>query len=66
MVSFEETKKGCCLNGVVEALLCNQMSSFCEEADKFLFWDGVHVSEAGNLVAAKYIMDNIVGRYSFF
>lgn len=44
---FEVTAKACCGTGYIETgLLCNKLTPFtCADADKYLFFDSVHLSQ---------------------
>jgi len=44
---FEVTAKACCGTGYIETgLLCNKFTPFtCADADKYLFFDSVHLSQ---------------------
>lgn len=57
---FVEGKKGCCGTGTSEAtVLCKSnmpAEMICSDARKWVFWDGVHPSEAAN----KFISDAIL------
>uniref|UniRef100_A0A1D1XSV1 GDSL esterase/lipase At2g30310 n=1 Tax=Anthurium amnicola TaxID=1678845 RepID=A0A1D1XSV1_9ARAE len=58
---FEETKKGCCGTGLVEAgPLCNSLSTSCPDASKYLFFDAIHPTEKVYGVLAKQILDEVV------
>ncbi|MCL7021504.1 hypothetical protein MKW94_027939 [Papaver nudicaule] len=51
---FVETNKGCCGTGLVEmGPLCNAFSPVCSNPSEYLFWDGIHPSEAAYKFAAK-------------
>ncbi|MED6155466.1 hypothetical protein PIB30_005670 [Stylosanthes scabra] len=55
---FSEARKGCCGTGLVEtAILCNKKSiGTCANASEYVFWDGVHPSEAANQVLANNLL----------
>ena len=44
---FDVTSKGCCGTGDLElGFLCNKLTPFtCVDADKYLFFDSVHLSQ---------------------
>ncbi|MED6158562.1 hypothetical protein PIB30_033781, partial [Stylosanthes scabra] len=45
---FEETLKGCCGSGTLEmGPGCNMNDPTCADPSKYLFWDAVHLTEAG-------------------
>ncbi|KAJ3678588.1 hypothetical protein LUZ60_002391 [Juncus effusus] len=54
---FEESRKGCCGTGLLEAsVLCNSASSdTCADVSKYVFWDSYHPTEK----TYKIIVDNI-------
>ncbi|KMZ56304.1 GDSL esterase/lipase APG [Zostera marina] len=60
---FAEARRGCCGTGILEttSLLCNRNSiGTCTNATQYVFWDGVHPSEAANqLLADSLIMEGI-------
>ncbi|XP_073272703.1 GDSL esterase/lipase At2g31550-like [Primulina huaijiensis] len=44
---FEETRRGCCGSGLLEAgPLCNGLTPICLNPSKYLFWDSIHPSES--------------------
>ncbi|XP_051131217.1 GDSL esterase/lipase At2g31550-like [Andrographis paniculata] len=44
---FEETSRGCCGTGLVEAgPLCSPLSPVCQNSSEYLFWDSVHPTES--------------------
>jgi phospholipase/lecithinase/hemolysin len=55
---FVEARKACCGTGVVElSILCNSKSvGTCANATQYVFWDGVHPSEAAN----KLLSDDLL------
>ncbi|KAL1323540.1 GDSL esterase/lipase At5g22810 [Arachis ipaensis] len=55
---FSEARKGCCGTGLVEtAILCNKKSiGTCANATEYVFWDGLHPSEAANQVLANDLL----------
>ncbi|KAM7506028.1 hypothetical protein LguiB_004932 [Lonicera macranthoides] len=43
---FDDVNTGCCGTGYIEtALMCNQKSTICNDASKFVFWDSIHPTE---------------------
>ncbi|KAJ4980489.1 hypothetical protein NE237_031326 [Protea cynaroides] len=43
---FEETSRGCCGSGLLEAsFACGPNSLVCSDASKYVFWDAIHPSE---------------------
>ncbi|XP_004296046.1 PREDICTED: GDSL esterase/lipase At2g30220-like [Fragaria vesca subsp. vesca] len=58
---FVETKRGCCGTGSVEAgPFCNALTAVCDNALEYLFWDGIHPSEAAYEYISKYLEKNVV------
>ncbi|CAH9054924.1 unnamed protein product [Cuscuta europaea] len=58
---FEETKRGCCGTGKLEAsYLCNKFSPTCKEHNKFMFWDSFHPTEACNKILVKQILPKCI------
>ncbi|KAM7502215.1 hypothetical protein LguiB_001119 [Lonicera macranthoides] len=55
---FFEARKACCGTGLVElSILCNSKSpGTCANASEYVFWDGVHPSEAAN----KLLSDDLL------
>ncbi|KAM0071762.1 putative GDSL lipase/esterase, SGNH hydrolase superfamily [Helianthus debilis subsp. tardiflorus] len=45
---FEESHKGCCGTGLIEADFgCNPKSPLCDDVLKYVFWDAFHPTEKG-------------------
>ncbi|XP_020106677.1 GDSL esterase/lipase At1g58480-like [Ananas comosus] len=60
---FEESKKGCCGTGVLEAgVLCNSLSPPCSNPSQYVFWDSYHPTERAN----KVMVDKVVKDYLHF
>ncbi|CAK9150497.1 unnamed protein product [Ilex paraguariensis] len=57
---FFEARKACCGTGLVEtSILCNSESvGTCANASEYVFWDGVHPSEAANKVLSDDLLVN--------
>ncbi|KAL4286033.1 hypothetical protein S245_065546 [Arachis hypogaea] len=56
---FVEASKGCCGRGSerIRVFLCNPKSSrTCSNATQYVFWDGVHPSEAANKILADSML----------
>ncbi|XP_057432936.1 GDSL esterase/lipase At5g22810-like [Lotus japonicus] len=55
---FFEARKGCCGTGLVEtSIMCNQMSiGTCANASQYVFWDGMHPTEATNKILADHLV----------
>ncbi|KAK1406443.1 hypothetical protein QVD17_41741 [Tagetes erecta] len=63
---FFESRRGCCGTGIVEtSLLCNARSiGTCSNATGYVFWDGVHPSEAANEILAQTLLEQGLGLIS--
>ncbi|KAM6578361.1 hypothetical protein CsatB_030198 [Cannabis sativa] len=58
---FEETKRGCCGTGLIEAgPICNVLTPTCHEASKYMFWDSIHPSEATYKYLAQYLKEEVL------
>ncbi|VVB02869.1 unnamed protein product [Arabis nemorensis] len=58
---LEETFKGCCGTGLLEAgPLCKPWSRTCEDVSKYLFFDSVHPSQKAYSVIASYGLRNLL------
>ncbi|XP_020229288.1 GDSL esterase/lipase At2g40250 [Cajanus cajan] len=58
---FEETVDGCCGTGLLEmGPVCNIMELTCPDSSKYLFWDAVHLTEAGNYFLAQSGRKNVL------
>ncbi|CAI9114239.1 OLC1v1014911C1 [Oldenlandia corymbosa var. corymbosa] len=58
---FKETTRGCCRTGAVQntAFLCNKrLRGTCRNATEYVFWDGVHLSEAAN----QFVADSLISQ----
>ncbi|EEF46354.1 GDSL esterase/lipase APG [Ricinus communis] len=58
---FVEARRSCCKTGTVHEatnpLLCNPKSPrICANATQYVFWDGVHLSEAANQILADALL----------
>ncbi|KAI4306480.1 hypothetical protein L6164_029754 [Bauhinia variegata] len=52
---FNQTHQGCCGTGLLEiGPLCNVLVPVCLHSSKYLFWDAVHLTQAGYSVLADY------------
>ncbi|CAN8317529.1 unnamed protein product [Cochlearia groenlandica] len=57
---LEETLKGCCGTGLLEAgPLCKQFSKTCDDVSKYLFFDSVHPSQKAYSVIASFALQNL-------
>ncbi|KAM0988092.1 hypothetical protein ACFX13_012311 [Malus domestica] len=56
---FENGVSACCsVAGPQGGLIpCTFLSKICPDRSKYLFWDPFHLTEAGNLIAARHMMD---------
>ncbi|KAK9062728.1 hypothetical protein SSX86_019917 [Deinandra increscens subsp. villosa] len=56
---FDVVDKGCCGTGKAEVLyLCNKLTPTCPDRSKYLFWDGLHITEKGyNIIVDQLIQD---------
>ncbi|XP_076949408.1 GDSL esterase/lipase At5g03820-like, partial [Bidens hawaiensis] len=63
---FFESRRGCCGTGIVEtSLFCNARSvGTCSNATGYVFWDGVHPSEAANQILAQNLLEQGLGLIS--
>ncbi|KAK7300498.1 hypothetical protein RJT34_11343 [Clitoria ternatea] len=58
---FTETLEGCCGTGLLEmGPVCNEFDETCPDSSKFLFWDAVHPSQAGNYFLAESGRQNVL------
>ncbi|KAL1198536.1 GDSL esterase/lipase [Cardamine amara subsp. amara] len=57
---LEETSRGCCGTGLLEAgPLCEPLSRTCEDVSKYLFFDSVHPSQKAYSVIARSALQNL-------
>ncbi|EOA28852.1 hypothetical protein CARUB_v10025096mg [Capsella rubella] len=57
---IEETLRGCCGTGFLEAgPLCQPMSRTCADVSKYLFFDSVHPSQKAYSVIARFALRNL-------
>ncbi|TQD70996.1 hypothetical protein C1H46_043466 [Malus baccata] len=56
---FENGISACCSTAGPRGglILCNPLAKVCPDRSKYVFWDPFHLTEAGNLIAARHIMD---------
>ncbi|KAJ1699930.1 hypothetical protein LUZ63_008442 [Rhynchospora breviuscula] len=55
---FKNIAKGCCWTGLFEvSILCNSLSPTCRNADKYGFWDAVHLSQSAYHIVAEYLLE---------
>ncbi|KAL1217854.1 GDSL esterase/lipase [Cardamine amara subsp. amara] len=58
---LEETSRGCCGTGLLEAgPLCEPQSRTCEDVSKYLFFDSVHPSQKAYSVIARSALKNLL------
>lgn len=61
MAGYKVGDKGCCGTGEVEAsVLCNQLSTTCENANDYVFWDSFHPTETVHMK----LVDSLNRKYS--
>ncbi|XVE54557.1 hypothetical protein DITRI_Ditri03aG0091000 [Diplodiscus trichospermus] len=64
---FEETNKGCCGTGLLEAsFLCNPVTPICKKPSHFLFWDSVHPTQEGYRYIAKYLIMEVLPKFRIY
>ncbi|XP_004289076.1 PREDICTED: LOW QUALITY PROTEIN: GDSL esterase/lipase At3g14820-like [Fragaria vesca subsp. vesca] len=58
---FEVVDKGCCGTGIVEfGLLCNKHTpGTCNDASKYMFWDGFHPTETACRILTSEILKQV-------
>ncbi|EFH56116.1 GDSL-motif lipase/hydrolase family protein [Arabidopsis lyrata subsp. lyrata] len=57
---LEETLRGCCGTGLLEAgPLCQPLSRTCDDVSKYLFFDSVHPSQKAYSVIASFALQNL-------
>ncbi|KAK8507163.1 hypothetical protein V6N12_008510 [Hibiscus sabdariffa] len=56
---FENANRACCHTAGAHGGLfpCFPFSTVCPDRTKYVFWDAFHLSEASNLIAARYLLD---------
>ncbi|XP_010508867.1 PREDICTED: GDSL esterase/lipase At2g40250-like [Camelina sativa] len=60
---IEETLRGCCGTGFLEAgPLCQPTSRTCDDVSKYLFFDSVHPSQKAYSVVASFALRNLLPR----
>ncbi|XP_010542674.1 PREDICTED: GDSL esterase/lipase At1g06990 [Tarenaya hassleriana] len=58
---LNETKKGCCGTGTMEAsFMCNKLSPTCPNPDEFLFWDAIHPSQAVYSFISRLVVNEVL------
>ncbi|RDY09698.1 GDSL esterase/lipase, partial [Mucuna pruriens] len=58
---FAQTRQGCCGTGLLEmGPVCNVLDLTCPDSSNYLFWDAVHLTEAGNYVLAQNGQQNVL------
>ncbi|KAL5580621.1 hypothetical protein UlMin_013063 [Ulmus minor] len=61
---FVETNRGCCGTGLLETgPLCNVLSTTCDDASRYLFWDSVHPSEATYRYLAEILEQQVYSKF---
>ncbi|MED6156792.1 hypothetical protein PIB30_017786 [Stylosanthes scabra] len=62
---FEQTLKGCCRTGMLEmGPVCNMHDPTCADLSKYLFWDAVHLTEAGYKFLAESGIRNLLAYFT--
>jgi len=57
---LEETLRGCCGTGLLEAgPLCQPLSRTCDDVSKYLFFDSVHPSQTAYSVIASFALQKL-------
>lgn len=57
---LEETSRGCCGTGLLEAgPLCEPSSRTCDDVSKYLFFDSVHPSQKAYSVIARSTLQKL-------
>ncbi|KAI3972113.1 hypothetical protein MKW92_020140 [Papaver armeniacum] len=57
---FVETNRGCCGTGFLEmGPFCNAFTPVCSNPSEYLFWDGIHPTEATYRLAANTIHEQL-------
>ncbi|KAI3724498.1 hypothetical protein L2E82_36278 [Cichorium intybus] len=58
---LEVTDRGCCGTGELETVvLCNKLSTTCQDTSKFFFWDSIHLSEKGCDIFVNQVLPDLV------
>ncbi|XP_043717905.1 GDSL esterase/lipase At2g40250-like [Telopea speciosissima] len=58
---FEVTNRGCCGTGWVEmGYTCISTTPICSDASKYLFWDAIHPTQAGNQMIANSLKETVL------
>ncbi|CAN4094677.1 unnamed protein product [Withania somnifera] len=64
---FEETKRGCCGSGLVEAgPLCTRLSPVCSDASQYVFFDSIHPTESTYYKATNYLVKQLLPKFEKF
>ncbi|XP_060196180.1 GDSL esterase/lipase At2g24560-like [Lycium barbarum] len=64
---FEETKRGCCGSGLVEAgPLCTRLSPVCSDPSQFIFFDSIHPTESTYYKATDYLLKQLLPKFEKF
>ncbi|MCE0481720.1 hypothetical protein HAX54_039700 [Datura stramonium] len=64
---FEETNRGCCGSGLVEAgPLCTRLSPVCSDASQYIFFDSIHPTESTYYKAADYLVKQLLPKFEKF
>ncbi|KAI3983002.1 hypothetical protein MKX01_029238 [Papaver californicum] len=61
---FVEINRGCCGTGFLEmGPFCNVFTPVCSNPSEYLFWDGIHPTEATYSLAAKTIHKQLISTF---
>ncbi|PHT26149.1 GDSL esterase/lipase [Capsicum baccatum] len=64
---FEETKRGCCGSGLVEAgPLCTRLSPVCSDPSQYIFFDSIHPTESTYYKATNYLIKQLLPKFEKF
>ncbi|XP_059309748.1 GDSL esterase/lipase At1g58430-like [Lycium ferocissimum] len=62
---FEETKRGCCGTGLLEARpLCTKKSPVCSDASQYVFFDSIHPTESTYYHITEYLVKELLPKFS--
>ncbi|XP_075098463.1 GDSL esterase/lipase At2g24560-like [Nicotiana tabacum] len=62
---FEETKRGCCGSGLLEAgPLCTRLSPLCSDPSQYIFFDSIHPTESTYYKITDYLVKDLLLKFS--
>lgn len=65
MTGFEETKRGCCGTGLLEAgPLCTPKSPMCSDTSQYVFFDSIHPTESTYYQISEYLVKELLPKFS--